>query len=320
MTFRIGNLYVDNRVFLAPMAGVTDSPFRQLCREYGCGLMFTEMISIKGLYYNDEKTKRLMAYKPEEKPLGIQIFGSEPDIYRSVVPQLDELGFSLIDLNLGCPAPKIVRNGDGSALMRSPELARSVITAVVESTRLPVTVKIRKGWDDTSINAVEIARIAEDCGASAVTVHGRTRDQFYSGKADWDIIKEVKAALSIPVIGNGDVFQPDDAGRMLAYTGCDAVMVGRGAQGRPWLFSQIQAAMAGDPVPECPDIYGRVEIIIRHMDSLVEMEGEHIAVLEMRKHASWYLKGVHGGSPVKTMIHRANTRKEVLAALETLGG
>lgn len=320
MTLQIGTLKLNNPIMLGPMAGVTDSPFRRLCREAGCGLLFTEMISAKGLYYKDEKTRRLMNFSPEEQPLGIQIFGSEPPVFDAVVPELNHLGFSVIDLNLGCPAPKIVKNGDGSALMKDPKLAEAVIRTVVKNTSLPVMVKIRKGWDDTCVNAVEIARIAEASGAAAVTVHGRTRDQFYMGKADWGIIREVKEALSIPVIGNGDVFTPADAVRLLRETGCDGIMVARGAQGRPWLFTQINAHLAGEPVPAEPDLAQRVALITRHLDELIRVEGEHIAVLEIRKHASWYLKGIPGGGPVKTRIHGANTRQEVLDSLALLTG
>lgn len=317
---KIGTLELSNNLMLGPMAGVTDSPFRRLCREAGCGLLFTEMVSAKGLYYKDAKTRRLMDHQLQERPIGIQIFGSEPTVFETVVPTLAEDGFSLIDINLGCPAPKIVRGGDGSALMRTPKLAEAVIRAVVKNTDLPVTVKIRKGWDDESVNAVEIARIAEASGVAAITVHGRTRDQFYTGKADWEIIRQVKEAVSVPVIGNGDIFAPEDAGAMLTETGCDGVMVARGAQGRPWLFTQILAALAGETIPSEPDIEARVALISRHLDDLIVCEGEYIAVLEMRKHAAWYLKGVTGAAPVRTQIHRANTREEVLEALAPLRG
>lgn len=315
---RIGSLQLNSNIMLGPMAGVTDSPFRRLCREAGCGLLFTEMVSAKGLYYKDEKTRRLMTYSPEEHPIGLQIFGSEPAVFEAVVPALDDLGFSVLDLNLGCPAPKIVRNGDGSALMRTPKLAEAVIRSVVRNTALPVMVKIRKGWDDSSVNAVEIAKIAEACGAAAVTVHGRTRDQFYMGQADWSIIRAVKEALSIPVIGNGDVFTPEAAAQLLKETGCDGIMVARGAQGKPWLFTRINAYLAGQRVPAEPALSERIPLIIRHLDELIRIEGEHIAVLEIRKHASWYLKGIPGGAAVKTRIHQACTRNEVIAALDGL--
>lgn len=318
MTLQIGSLQLNSNIILGPMAGVTDSPFRKLCREAGCGLLFTEMISAKGLYYKDEKTRRLMSFAQEEVPIGIQIFGSEPAVFEAVVPELEPLGFSVIDLNLGCPAPKIVRNGDGSALMKDPQLTEAVIRTVVRNTSLPVMVKIRKGWDENSVNAVEIARIAEASGAAAVTVHGRTRDQFYMGKADWDIIREVKSALKIPVIGNGDIFTPEDAGRLLRETGCDGIMVARGAQGKPWLFSQINAFLSGAEVPPEPDLTQRVMLITRHLDELIRIEGEHIAVLEIRKHASWYLKGIAGGALVKTRVHAANTRQEVLESFSLL--
>ncbi len=318
MTLQIGSLQLNSNIILGPMAGVTDSPFRRLCREAGCGLLFTEMISAKGLFYKDEKTRRLMSFAPEELPIGIQIFGSEPAVFEAVVPELEPLGFSVIDLNLGCPAPKIVRNGDGSALMKDPQLTEAVIRTVVRNTSLPVMVKIRKGWDENSINAVEIARIAEASGAAAVTVHGRTRDQFYMGKADWDIIREVKSALKIPVIGNGDIFTPEDAGRLLRETGCDGIMVARGAQGKPWLFSQINAFLSGAEVPPEPDLTQRIMLITRHLDELIRIEGEHIAVLEIRKHASWYLKGITGGALVKTRVHAANTRQEVLESFSLL--
>ncbi len=319
-TLQIGSLHLNSNILLGPMAGVTDSPFRRICREAGCGLLFTEMISAKGLFYKDEKTRRLMNFTPEEDPIGIQIFGSEPAVFDSVVPELDTLGFSVIDLNLGCPAPKIVKNGDGSALMKDPKLAESVIRSVVRNTSLPVMVKIRKGWDENSVNAVEIARIAEASGAAAVTVHGRTRDQFYMGKADWSIIAAVKAALKVPVIGNGDIFTPEDAENLFRETGCDGIMVARGAQGRPWLFSQINAYLSGTAIPPEPDIHQRIALITRHLDELIRVEGEHIAVLEIRKHASWYLKGIPGGALVKTRVHAAANRQEVLASLNLLKG
>jgi nifR3 family TIM-barrel protein len=236
---KIGNVLLENNVFLAPMAGVTDMPFRILCKEQGCGLLYTEMISAKGIYYNDIKSFKLAHIDPVEEPTALQIFGSEPDIMAKVAEKLSQLNTAIIDINMGCPTPKITKNGEGSALLRNPELVGKIVKEVSKASSKPVTVKIRKGWDDNSVNAVEIAKIAEDNGAAAITVHGRTREQFYSGKADWETIKNVKKAVSIPVIGNGDIFSEEDALKMLKDTGCDAVMVGRGAQGNPWIFKKI---------------------------------------------------------------------------------
>ncbi|HOV26249.1 MAG TPA: tRNA dihydrouridine synthase DusB [Pseudobacteroides sp.] len=309
------NINLDNNVFLAPMAGVTDMPFRVLCREQGCGLVYTEMVSAKGMHYNDIKSKALTAIAEEEKPAAVQIFGSDPDILAGIAEQLNNSDACLIDINMGCPAPKITKNGEGSALMKRPELVGEIVKAVSSASRKPVTVKIRKGWDDSSINAVEIAEIAEKNGAKAIAVHGRTREQYYSGKADWEIIKNVKKSVGIPVIGNGDIVTPEDAERMFEETGCDAIMVGRGAQGNPWIFNKIlhyfkTGNILPDPTPE-----EKIKMIIRHMEMLVELKGMHIGICEMRKHISWYIKGLRNATYVKEKVFRLTSKDEIIDML-----
>jgi len=308
---QIGSVKLDNNVFLAPMAGVTDISFRILCKRQGCGLTYTEMVSAKGLHYKSGNTSVLLEIAPEEKPAAAQVFGSEPELVAKAASQAAASGAEIVDINMGCPTPKIVRNGDGSALMRKPELVREIVRAAVSAAKVPVTVKIRKGWDDESVNAVDIASIAASEGAAAVTVHGRTREQFYSGAADWGIIKKVKAAVPIPVIGNGDITRPEDAGRMLEETGCDAVMIGRGAQGNPWIFKRtIEYLGKGILLPE-PTYKERVEMIMTHMDMVTAIKGDGIGVKEMRKHAAWYLKGLPGSTRIKAEIFRMTTCAEV---------
>lgn len=312
----IGNVKIKNNVFLAPMAGITDLAFRQLCKRQGCGLTYTEMVSAKGLYYKNENTEELLALSDEEKPAAAQIFGSDPQILAAIAKGVEARGAAIIDINMGCPTPKIVKNGDGSALMKRPELVREIVRNVARAIQVPLTIKIRKGWDDTSVNAVQIAAIAEEEGAAAVTVHGRTREQFYSGTADWGIIKEVKRALKIPVIGNGDIFSPQDAKRMLEETGCDAVMIGRGAQGNPWIFKRTAVYLeSGELLPE-PDAAERIGMIIRHMNKVIGYKGEETGVKEMRKHAAWYLKGLPGCTKVKSGIFKMTDA----AAIEALLG
>jgi nifR3 family TIM-barrel protein len=298
------------------MAGVTDMPFRVICREQGCGLVYTEMVSAKGMHYNDIKSKALTRIAEDEKPAAVQIFGSDPDILAEIAKQLDDSDACLIDINMGCPAPKITKNGEGSALMKRPDLVGQIVRAVSSASSKPVTVKIRKGWDDSSINAVEIAKIAEDNGAKAITVHGRTREQYYSGKADWGIIKKVKEAVSIPVIGNGDIFSPKEAQRMLKETNCDAIMVGRGAQGNPWIFKKMlhyfeTGEILPDPTPE-----EKIKMIIRHMEMLVELKGMHIGICEMRKHIAWYIKGLKNATFVKEKVFRLTSKDEIISLLE----
>lgn len=311
-----GNLDV-GVVFLAPMAGVTDLVYRKICREYGADMVYTEMVSSNGLYYNDEKSISMLETQVTERPVALQIFGNEPEIMASVVERYinDLEHVDILDINMGCPAPKIVNNGNGSALMKNPILAGRIIEAVAKQSKKPVTVKIRKGWDDTQINAVEFAKILEASGAEAITVHGRTRDQFYAGKADWDIIGEVKAAVKIPVIGNGDVFSAEDGLEMLAKTGCDAIMIGRGCQGNPWLFKQIKQGINQELI-KVPSASEKIDLAISHLEKLAAYKGEHCAVKEMRKHMGWYIKGLKNATEVRRIINTLNTKSEVAEVLK----
>lgn len=307
---RIGNIKFKNNIFLAPMAGVTDMPFRLLCKEQGCGLAYTEMVSAKGLYYKDEKTKKLTFIDKDEEPCAIQIFGSEPIVMAKAAELLNESNACIIDINIGCPAPKITRNDEGSALMLQPLLVGDIVREVSKVSKKLVTVKIRKGWDDTNINAVEIAKIAEINGAKAVTVHGRTRKQFYSGMADWEIIREVKKAVSIPVIGNGDVFTFEDAEKMFGETNCDAIMIGRGAQGNPWIFRNILQHRDNEV-----SFDEKISMIIRHFEMMIKYKGEYKAIREMRKHIAWYIKGIHKSAELKNKIFKSNLKEEIIELL-----
>ena len=303
----IGNIRIDNNVFLAPMAGITDMPFRILCKEKGCGMAYTEMVSAKGLFYNSERTWDLLKINKEEHPIGVQIFGSDADIISKIVIKLCETDVDIIDINMGCPAPKIVKNCEGSALLKKPEKLKEIVGAAVKVSSKPITVKIRKGWDDDSVNCVEIAKIIEGEGAQAVTVHGRTRQQFYSGKADWDIIRQVKDTVSVPVIGNGDIVDPEDAKCMFDTTGCDAVMIGRGAQGNPWIFERVVHYLSTGEIIPPPTPGEKIEMAILHTDMMADFRGENVAVMEMRKHIAWYLKGLKNSSIIKAKINNAQS-------------
>lgn len=318
-TIKIGSFSPKNNIFLAPMAGVTDMPFRYLCAKMGAGLTYTEMVSSKGMYYNDKKTELLTVTHPLEAPCAVQIFGSEPEIMAKAAEKLSiREDVAIIDINMGCPAPKIVKNKEGCALMLDMKLASEIIKAVVKASAKPVTVKFRKGFKEDS--AVDFARMAEDSGAKAVTVHGRTREQMYSGKADWDVISRVKQAVSIPVIGNGDIFTPEDAREMFEKTGCDAIMIGRGAQGNPWIFERILHYILYCEMLPYPSDKEKFEVIKEHYRMMIDVKGEETAVKEMRKHVAWYLKGMPGAARLRGEIFKADSFSEVLNILKDYFG
>ena len=309
---QIGNVTINGKLALAPMAGVTDLAFRHICREHGAALTVTEMVSAKALCYQDKKTPRLLELGADEHPAAAQIFGHEPDtMAEGAKLALEKSGCDIIDINMGCPAPKIVNNGDGSALMKDPELASKVIAAVVNAVDVPVTVKFRKGWDEKNVNCVEFAKMAEQSGAAAITLHGRTRSQQYSGNADWDVIREVKQAVCIPVFANGDVAEPEDAVRILQHTKADMAMIGRGCFGNPWLFQQAKAALEGKPIPPLPPLAERCDTAVRQFELAAASKGERVAVLEARRHYCWYLKGVSHSGYYKEQIVQMNTLEDV---------
>ena len=308
---KIGNVILENNIFLAPMAGVTDLPFRILCKEMGCGLVYSEMVSAKGIFYGNENTTKLLTIEQRERPAAVQLFGSDPAIMAAMAKKIENYPIDILDVNMGCPAPKIVKNGEGSALTKNPSLVGQIIKAMVTAQKKPVTVKIRKGFDDNHINAVEIAKVAQENGAAAIAVHGRTREQYYSGKADWDSIKAVKDAVSIPVIGNGDVFTPQDAKALLEYTNCDAIMIGRAAQGNPWIFKRILHYLnTGEQLPE-PTAEQKVEKALCHARMLIDYKGEYIGIREMRKHISWYMKGIKGAAELRGKINQVISYNEM---------
>ena len=315
---KIGNIELDTPVALAPMAGISDLPYRVICRKFGCGLTVSEMVSDKGLLYKNEKTFAMLQIDEAERPTAIQLFGSVPEELAEAARIVEEQGADIIDFNMGCPVPKVVNNGEGSALMKVPELAGKILEAMVKAVRVPVTVKFRAGWDEEHRNAVEIAKIAEASGVAAVAVHGRTRNQFYMGKADWEIIRRVKEAVRIPVFGNGDVFTAGDGLRMFKETNCDGLMLARGVYGNPWLFTQLRAALAGKDIPAVT-AGEKLQQIILHATALVDFKGEKIAIREMRSHASAYIKGLPRASEYREKFHRLETLREMVDLVNSYG-
>lgn len=317
-TLKIGNVELKNRYILAPMAGVSDLPFRLLCKEQGAGLVCMEMVSAKAIYYNNKNTDQLMEIHPDEGPVSLQLFGSDPKIMGEMAKHIVERPFSILDVNMGCPVPKVVNNHEGSALMKNPKLVEEIVTALVKAIDKPVTVKIRKGFDENNINAVEIAKIAEACGAAAVAVHGRTREQYYSGKADWEIIARVKDAVKIPVIGNGDVVDIESAQKLVEQTGCDGVMVGRAVRGNPFLFRElVHFEQTGQKCPKAAPQEVR-EAILKHAALQIEYKGEYTAVREMRKHISWYSAGYPGSTKLRAKINEMENMDDILAIVEKI--
>jgi tRNA-dihydrouridine synthase B len=314
----IGNVKIDNPFLLAPLAGVTDASFRRICKEMGASLVYTEMVSGKALYYKDKNTDKLLKTYPEELPVAYQVFGSEPDILAYTARTLEDRPNAILDINMGCPVPKIVKNGEGSALLKNPDLIYKLVESTVSATKKPVTVKIRIGFDNNSINAVQVASAAEAAGASAVAVHGRTREQYYAGKADWSMIRKVKESLNIPVIGNGDIFSGEDALQMMKETGCDMVMIARGAQGNPWIFREAVALWEGREKPQPPSMKERLYIIFKHCDYVQAEKGEYIAVREMRKHVAWYLKGVKHSAHLRALVNQKKSFEEIKELLKDL--
>lgn len=312
---QIGKLKLDTPLALAPMAGITDLPFRLICRRLGCGMTVSEMVSAKGLLYKNVKTTEMLRIDAGERPTAIQLFGSVPEELAEAARIVEASGADIIDFNMGCPVPKIVNNGEGSALMKNPKLAHAILAAMVKAVKIPVTVKFRAGWDDNHRNAVEIAKAAEAAGVSAVAVHGRTRQQFYEGKADWQIIADVKRAVSVPVFGNGDIFTVADGLKMREETGCDGLMIGRGADGNPWLFRELAAVLAGKAQPVKPTLEERLAQAAEHLKMLIDYKGEYISVKEMRRHISAYLKGMPHAAEFRGRFHKVDTKEQFLELL-----
>lgn len=320
MKLQIGDVILKNNVILAPMAGVTDLPFRLLCKEQGAGLLCMEMVSAKAIYYNNKNTETLMQIEPEERPVSLQLFGSDPVIMSEMAKRIEDRPFDILDINMGCPVPKVVNNGEGSALMKNPGLVRKIVTSVSKAIKKPLTVKIRKGFDENNINAVEIAKIIEDSGAAAVAVHGRTRQQYYSGKADGDIIRQVKEAVSIPVIGNGDVDSPQKAKQLLEETGCDGIMVGRATEGNPWIFREISHYLdTGELLPH-PALEEVKEMILRHARLQLEYKGEYTGMREMRKHVAWYTAGFPHSARLRGAVNEIESMEQLMVLLDGWNG
>lgn len=318
MEFKIGNLTFKNQVISAPMAGVTDKAYRMIAASYGCGFTFTEMISDQALIHGHRRTRMMLDQGDEAVPAAVQLFGSQPQYMKEAAVLVREYGARIIDINMGCPTPKIVRNGEGAALMRDLDRAREVIKAVVSAVDVPVTIKMRRGWNEDTANYLELARIAEGEGVRAITIHPRTREQFFSGRADWNAIAEVKKTVGIPVIGNGDIFDAHDALQMMAFTGCDAVMIGRGALGNPFIFRDVAAVLAGEPVPPVPAPHERIAVALQHLDLVAGFKSYERAVPEMRKHFAWYTRGLKGAARVRDLINQANTRDQLVEILQHL--